>query len=274
MPAARIALWVASIAGLALLVRSLVIAPVPFWIAVTALVLYVTYSTLGVIVPQLEMYADVLWKGDPASRAVALTFDDGPHPVTTRRVLEALDQAGARATFFVVGRKVEQYPDVVREINARGHAIGLHGFEHNRLFTLKAPSYVLDDIRRTQEAVERACGLRPTLFRPPIGYITPRTALGAKRAGVSIVAWSARALDGLGQTDVDRVVRRVERKLEPGAIVMLHDASERETFEPATVEALPRILTAIKERGLETVTVPEMLEQPQTERGQVAQRLL
>lgn len=262
MPPARIALWVASIAGLALLARSLFIAPVPFWIAASALLLYVAFSTVGVIVPQLEMYGDVLWKGDPASRAVALTFDDGPHPVTTRRVLDALEQSGARATFFVVGRKVEQYPDVVREIHARGHALGLHGFEHDRLFTLKSPSYVARDIRRTQDAVERACGVRPILFRPPIGYVTPRTALGAARAGVRLVAWSARALDGLGKTDVDRVVRRVESRLAPGTIVMLHDASERETFEPAAVEALPRILAAIRARGLETVTVPELETSP------------
>ena len=103
---------------------------------------YVALATAGVLIPQLEMYGDMLWRGTPGARTVALTFDDGPHPETTRRVLEMLRaNGGQRATFFVVGRKARQYPDVVREIHAAGHAIGLHGYEHDRLYALKPPAY-------------------------------------------------------------------------------------------------------------------------------------
>src|SRR5262245_16839496 len=117
MPLARIALWVASAAGIALFVRTLLIGPIPSWIAIVAFVAYATFCTLGVLVPQLEMYGDIEWCAVPGANAVALTFDDGPNPDTTRRVLAILAERGQKATFFVVGCKARLHPDVVREIH-------------------------------------------------------------------------------------------------------------------------------------------------------------
>jgi peptidoglycan/xylan/chitin deacetylase (PgdA/CDA1 family) len=259
MPAARIALWVSSVGGLALLARSLVIGPVPTWIAIVAFIGYATLCTVGVLVPQLEMYGDVIWRGEPGMRRVALTFDDGPNPKTTRKVLKILARAGHKATFFVVGRKAQQHPDVIAEIHDAGHALGLHGYQHDRIYSLKPPRYVADDIAKTQQAVWDACGLRPTLFRQPVGYVSSRTAAGAKRAGVRIIAWSARGLDGLGPADPDCVLERIEKKLRDGAIVLLHDAAERDDFVPATLEILPRLLELLDERGLRAVTIDELI---------------
>ena len=260
MPPARIVLWVFSLGGLALLARSLLGEPPPLWLAVAALLAYVVLATVGVIFPQLEMYGDVIWRG---TRDVALTFDDGPHPHTTRRVLRLLAERGQRATFFVVGRKVALYPDVVKEIHDAGHALGLHGYLHDRLFSFKSPDYVRSDIERTQRAVEAACGARPTLFRPPIGHVSSRTARGASLAGVTLVAWSLRVFDGVGKPDPERVVARVARGLRPGAIVLLHDAAEREDFEPTSIDALPRILELIADKGLRCLGVDELIAREQ-----------
>jgi peptidoglycan-N-acetylglucosamine deacetylase len=258
VPAARIALWVMSLGGLALLARTFLIDPPPLWFALSAMIAYVAFATLGVLVPQLEMYGDVFWRGAPGERSVALTFDDGPNPRTTRRVLEILAEKQQRATFFVVGRKARLHPEVVREIHEAGHEIGLHGYAHDRLYCFKPPSYVVEDVARTQKAIEEACGARPTLFRPPVGYVSSRTAVGARRAGVRLVGWSARGIDGLGATDSARVVRRIERKLEDGAIVLMHDASEKDDFVPASIDALPKLLATLEARGLRTVTVSEL----------------
>lgn len=260
MPPARITLWVASIGGLALLARSLLMRPVPLWLALAAFVAYATLATVGVLFPQLEMYGDVIWRGEPGARGVALTFDDGPHPRTTRQVLEILAKAGHKATFFVVGRKVQLHPDVVREIHAAGHALGLHGYRHDRLFALKPPGYVRADIERTQQAIEQACGVRPVLFRPPIGHVSSRTSAGASRAGVALVAWSARGLDGVPGAEPERVVRRIEHRLQDGAIVLLHDAAERDDYVPASIEVLPRLLETLERRGLRTVSIAALLE--------------
>jgi peptidoglycan/xylan/chitin deacetylase (PgdA/CDA1 family) len=240
------------------LVRSLLIGPVPTWLAVLLLVLYVAYCTIGTVVPQLEMYGDWIWRGERGQQRVALTFDDGPNPDSTRRVLDALERAGQKATFFVVARKAEAHPDVVREIHEAGHLIGLHGYAHDRLYSLKAPRFVEHDIKRSQDVIERICGVRPTIFRPPLGYVTPRTVVGARRAGVELIAWSVRSIDGLGTSDPSRVFSRVERGLEEGAIVALHDAAERDDFEPASVKALPRILDALERRGLKSVRLDEL----------------
>lgn len=261
MPPARIALWVASIGGLAIAVRSLLGSPIPMWLAVVLLLSYAVFCTLGVLIPQLEMYGDVEWRGEPGKQRVALTFDDGPNEKTTRKVLAVLARRGHKATFFVVGRKARLHPDVVKEIHDGGHGIGLHGYQHDRLYSLKPPRYVTDDIERTKKAIEEACGVRPSWFRPPVGYVSSRTALGAKKAGVRTVAWSVRSLDGLGGSDPERVAERVERRLSDGAIVLLHDAAERDDFEPASVAALPAILDSIEERGLRTVSLEELLDE-------------
>jgi len=262
MPPARIALWVASVGGLALLGRTLWMEPLPTWVAVTAFLSYAALCTLGVLWPQLEMYGDVEWRGEAGRKVIALTFDDGPNPKTTRKVLQILARGGHRATFFVVGRKALRHADVLREIHQAGHELALHGFQHDRLYALKPPKYVAEDIARTQAAVEQAVSVRPRLFRPPVGYLSSRTAAGADRAGVRTVAWSARGVDGMGPSDPDRVYGRIEKDLIDGAIVLLHDSAERDDFEPASVEILPRLLEEIEERGLRTVTVTELLDGP------------
>jgi peptidoglycan/xylan/chitin deacetylase (PgdA/CDA1 family) len=243
-----------------LLLYALLLEPPPLGWVVAFLFVYVTYATLGVVVPRLGVYADIVWRGEPGRKLVALTFDDGPHPRTTRRVLEILAERGARATFCVVGRKVEQWPDVVREIHDAGHELALHGYVHDRLYCFRPPHFVKVDIQRSQRLIQRIAGVIPKRFRPPIGYVSHRTGSGAKRAGVSIVGWSARGIDGIGATDPVRVVRRIERDIEDGAIILLHDAAEHDDFEPASIEALPALLDAIDARGLRPVTLEELLE--------------
>ena len=259
MPPARVALWVLSLGGLALLARSVIFTPPPLWIALGAFFAYATFATLGVIFPQLEMFGDVVWRGEPTQAEVALTFDDGPNPETTRRVLAILAERGHVATFFVVGRKAAQHPDVVREIHAGGHALGLHGYAHDRLFSFRTPAHVAADIERTQAVIEAATGERPTMFRPPIGHVSSRTASGAARAGVTIVAWSLRVFDGVARPSPERILARLEARLKPGAIVLLHDAAERDDFAPSSIDALPRILDLIEARGLRTARVDRMI---------------
>ena len=251
VPPGRIAVWVLTIGGIALAVRAAVIGPVPLRVALGALGAYLTVIVTGVLVPRLEMFCDVRWRGDPGTRAVAFTFDDGPHPVSTRRVLAALRDAGATATFFVIGRKAEAHPDLVREIVAAGHTLGVHGYEHDWLYALKPPRDVEGDIRRAQDVVERACGVRPRWFRPPIGQVSPPTAEGARRAGVEIVGWSVRAFDGVSGMAPAGVARRVARGLRAGAIILLHDAAEADDFHPASAGALPALLAAARERHLD-----------------------
>jgi peptidoglycan/xylan/chitin deacetylase (PgdA/CDA1 family) len=260
VPPARIALWVFSIGGLALATRAVLLRPVPLCIALPAFVGYLAFCVYGVLAPRLQMFGDVTCRGDAKSGGVALTFDDGPHPVTTRRILALLADADAYATFFVLGEKVERHPDVLKDLVAAGHSVGVHGYSHDRLYAFKSPSEVARDIARVQDLIEREAGVRPRWFRPPVGQVSPRTAEGAKRAGVDVVGWSVRGLDGLRRSDPERVARRIERGIEAGAIVLLHDAAEGDDFEPASLEALPKVLESVARKGLRVVPLQALIE--------------
>lgn len=215
--------------------------------------------TTGVVCPSLGIYGRVVRRGPPGRARVALTFDDGPHPVTTRRVLEALAPTRHRATFFVLGEKVRRHPDVVREIHDAGHTLGIHGDRHDRLLSFRFAASVHTAIARTADAVEGATGARPRFFRPPLGHTSISTVLGARRAGVVLIGWSARGYDGIRLRSPDAVLTRLRRTIDDGAIVMLHDAAEHDDFEPAAVRALPLVTAWLDERGLASVGLDTFL---------------
>jgi peptidoglycan/xylan/chitin deacetylase (PgdA/CDA1 family) len=254
VPLARALLWLLSLSALlwcALTFQRQLPNPLELCCAFSGLFLY---ATLGVLWPQCGMYGRALSRGQAGARRVALTFDDGPHPITTRAVLEILHAHDVRATFFVLGYKVLAHPDVVREIHRAGHTLGVHGFQHDRLFCLRSARYAKTQIERTQQAIFSACGVLPTLFRPPIGFASHLTFRGAEQAGVEVVAWTVRSLDGLERARSERVAERVIEHLVDGAIVLLHDAAERDDFEPASIAALPTILRALREREYSAVS--------------------
>jgi peptidoglycan-N-acetylglucosamine deacetylase len=243
----------------------------PRWLGALSAAWY-SVATIGVFFPRLEMYGPIVSRGPTGRGLVALTFDDGPHPVTTRRVLAALAATGHRATFFVLGAKVRRHPDVVREIHAAGHTIGLHGDRHDRLHAFRMPWRVHDELLRAAQAVEDAAGVRPRFFRPPLGHTSLTTTRGVRRTGMTVVGWATRGLDGIRGRTPEAVVARVARSMTDGAIVMLHDASEHDDFEPAAVEALPELLRLLDERGWTSVGLDTLLDQPEGESPQAAGR--
>src|SRR5665213_3495244 len=156
-----------------------------------------------------------------SGRAVALTFDDGPNPDATPLVLDALKARGVHATFFVLGRHAERWPDLVRRVADEGHAIGNHGYYHQKLH-FKSPRYVRDDLTLGTQMIERAAGVHPKLFRAPHGFRSPWVTAIAKSLGQRTVGWS------LGVWDSDRpgvgvIADRTVRGAKPGALLLLHD---------------------------------------------------
>lgn len=252
-------LYLATAGGLALTARSVAGHPAPLSVAVGCLVGYLGLVALGVTVPRMQMWGEVICHV-PGGRGVALTFDDGPHPEHTRVVAGHLAKFGARATFFLIGEKTARHPDVARELVAQGHEVGVHGHRVDRLLTLRSQQAALDDTRRSVEAIEAATGERPGLFRPPYGLLTPRLVEAVGACDLEIIGWSARGLDGLARTTRDAMLRRVVPGLRDGAIVCLHDAAEHDDRVPLMTTALPALLEAASARGLPCVTVSELLQ--------------
>jgi peptidoglycan/xylan/chitin deacetylase (PgdA/CDA1 family) len=205
---------------------------------------------LGTYFPNLQVFLDVVSRGPRGAGGVALTFDDGPHPVHTREVLDLLDAHGAKATFFIVGEKAERHPDVVREIGARGHDLAVHGNTHDRFLNMRNERRIADDVTRTVAIIERLTGQRTVLFRPPLGFTSPRTMVVVRELAMNVVGYSARAYDGLDVTNAERIVARVAPKLADGTIVLMHDAAENGDRKPSSIAALPGILAEMKRRGL------------------------
>lgn len=250
LPAARVVLYVATIGALGLIARSLVLGPLPAVVPALACGAYVLLIGAGVAFLRLGMFVDVVWRGPKEARGVALTFDDGPSPEHTPKILDLLDKARVKATFFVIGKKALAHPEIVKEIAARGHAVGVHGHVHDRFLSLRTPARVSDDIEHCIAAVEKITGKRPVFYRPPVGLTSPRIARALDWFDVTVVGWSVRALDGVRSAKPEKVAARVVRGLDDGAIVLLHDAAERDDHAPASVEALPRILEAMARKDL------------------------
>jgi peptidoglycan-N-acetylglucosamine deacetylase len=210
-------------------------------------------------VPSFLEHRDTLerWRRFPgrerAPSGIALTFDDGPDPDATPAVLEILDAAGVRATFFLVGEQLLVHHELGEAVAAAGHEVALHGFRHVEHDELAEPR---DDLLRGLDAVEAATGIRPVLFRPPYGRFSAASYAACRELGLEAVYWSAWGSDWEA-IPAARIAEVVRRDLAPGAIVLLHD-SARYAHRPRaspTVEALPAILDEVRERGLEPVAL-------------------
>jgi peptidoglycan/xylan/chitin deacetylase (PgdA/CDA1 family) len=191
--------------------------------------------------------------------AVALSFDDGPDPAVTPALLDALDAAGARATFFVVGEQLLRTPTLGGEIVRRGHEVALHGFGHPRHDELPAGAS-RDDLAKGHGAVEAATGRAPRFFRPPYGEGTEATKGACERLALEPVHWSAWGFDW-EPIAAEEIAELVSADLAEGTIVVLHDSARyapREDARP-TVEAVGLVTGAAAERGLSLLPVGECL---------------
>lgn len=191
-------------------------------------------------------------------KCVAITFDDGPG-LYTDKLLRALDDADARATFFVLGEVSAARPTSLRKIAAAGHEIGTHTWDHRALPTL-TDAQIRSELSRSADVIEKITGTRPGLMRPPYGSLSARATgiLGAREW--PIILWDVDPADWKDR-NADIVFKRVLSMTAPGSIVLLHD------IHASTVAAVPRILAALADRGYRFVTVSELYNRPLIDGG-------
>jgi peptidoglycan/xylan/chitin deacetylase (PgdA/CDA1 family) len=195
---------------------------------------------------------------------IALTFDDGPDPEVTPRVLDLLDGAGARASFFVIGRRAHAHPELTAEIARRGHRVENHTDTHPHLFACYTAGPLRREVERAQSAVAAATGRRPTLFRAPAGLRNPLLDWVLHRAGLRLVSWTRRGFDAVDR-DPAAIARRLLAGLTAGDILLLHDgrATARPAGNPVVLEVLPRLLDALTRQGFRSVPVPDPAASPE-----------
>ena len=226
---------------------------------------WLTYATVA---PASELWGAVVARGPEGSKQVALTFDDGPTPGATDRVLDVLRAEDARATFFVIGANVLRHPDLLRRIHDDGHQVGNHSFNHSHYTVFGRRRYWDDEIRRTDEAIASVLGERATVFRPPMGVRTWHTTAAARGQGHALVTWTRRAIDGLPTTP-QRILRRFANP-SGGEILLLHDGIEPNALHAdrsATIACVEPLIRLIRERGLQPARLDAMFPPPEPGEG-------
>jgi peptidoglycan-N-acetylglucosamine deacetylase len=214
----------------------------------------------GAVAPSSELFGSSVRHTDSAKK-IALTFDDGPNPAVTPKLLELFDRHSVRATFFLIGKFARACPDLVRDISARGHMLGNHTETHANLF-FRSRAGIRDELARCQDAVSSATHAEPPLWmRPPYGYRSPWLGGEVRRAGMrGVVLWSRICWDWNPQPP-ERLIARLARVAQPGGsrgdIVVLHDGDHRALGGDRhhVAAALEHWLPRWRDAGIEFVTI-------------------
>ncbi|KGO83727.1 peptidoglycan/xylan/chitin deacetylase (PgdA/CDA1 family) [Flavobacterium cauense R2A-7] len=187
-------------------------------------------------------------------RKIAISFDDGPHPMT-EKVLDVLQQYQAKATFFCIGTQIEKYPEIFKRIIAEGHVVGNHSYSHSNRFGIFSTDKVTEEIRRTDALIEDLTGKNVLFFRPPFGVTNPRIARAAKATAKQVIGWNNRSLDTV-IGDENKILERVKGKVAPGGIILLHDTSQK------TVNVLEQLLLFLQSEKYDVIAIDKLLNLP------------
>lgn len=204
-------------------------------------------------------FPNCLWSGNRDYKAIALTFDDGPHPEYTPQVLAVLDRYNIKSSFFCLGACVNRSPAIAKAICDRGHWIGLHGYDH-RSFPTLSPNHLQESLKRTQAAIYNACELTPEQVcdvRPPNGLFTPQTLQLFFKWNYRPVMWSVVPEDWVRPGGAT-VVRRVLKQVRNGSLIVLHDGACGGQDVAVTIQAL---IPPLIDQGYEFVTIDTLWEQ-------------
>lgn len=210
-----------------------------------AFMVYASYSISS------GVYVKTFCKKHTTDKVVALTFDDGPHPDYTPKVLDILAECEVEATFFCIGENVEAHPEIVERMFAEGHLVGNHSYTHQNKFPLLGVEKMAEEIRKTDELISSLTGAPVHFFRPPFGITNPWVRDALTQFDYNVIGWSVRSYDTV-TADIDVVYKRVVKKIKPGAVILLHD---RLPFAP---ELLSRLLKYLSDEGYEVRRVDKL----------------
>ena len=182
---------------------------------------------------------------------IAITFDDGPHPEFTSKVLDLLKNYNQKATFFLIGKNAVNNLEIVKRVVAEGHVIGNHSYSHSRNMGFFSAKKIASELQQTTNLLLKQTSKQTNLFRPPFGVTNPNIASALEATGMRCIGWNIRSLDTMKISE-EKVYLRITKNLKAGDVILLHDTSEK------TVRVLERLLVYIQKEKLESVTIDEL----------------
>jgi peptidoglycan/xylan/chitin deacetylase (PgdA/CDA1 family) len=231
----------------------------PALIGLTAAAAAATAAGYQTMSPTGQWYGRTFTRGMRGSKQIALTYDDGPNDPHTLTLLDVLAKHSVRATFFMIGRYVQQRPDIVRAVAQAGHVIGNHTFTHPRLIFASA-TRTRTELVDCRQALQDAIGKHSNLFRPPFGGRRPATLRVARELGLQTVMWNVPSYDWKASS-AGAIEQKIARQIRSGDVILLHDGDYRAmgADRAQTVIATDNLIRRYRDQGYEFVTVDEML---------------
>ncbi|MBI5510113.1 MAG: polysaccharide deacetylase family protein [Deltaproteobacteria bacterium] len=246
-------------AMLAWVAADLLVGRLPGWPEAAGLAVMFGGLALAAMRLSAQGFVKAFCRAAGARARIALTFDDGPDPATTPQVLDVLRRHGVRATFFVLGAKVDAHPQLVARLREQGHEVGTHGYDHDWRSVLTVAG-ARRQVQRGVDSLLRALGVPPVFFRPPYGVVTPALAVALAGARLQVVGWSLRTRDGTGRGEPLARAQWVVRVARAGDVILMHDAPRepggRMPLGPAMLES---VIVGLKDRGFELVVLSDLL---------------
>jgi peptidoglycan/xylan/chitin deacetylase (PgdA/CDA1 family) len=244
------------VAGLTVIFAAVLLLLHHYILLIPLIVVFLIFGGVGVAVPQMRFFGPFICRGKTKRLQVALTFDDGPDPRSTPRLLEILREARIPAAFFCIGNRVAAHPELAAQIVREGHLLENHTYTHSYLTNFFTVAHLRREMADTQDAIKKSTGTVPAFFRPPMGQSNPRTFRAARNLQMQVVGWTIRSLDTLTR-DPEKIVARIRRGLHPGAVILLHDGNIPVDKVEATVKSL---LETLRQKGYEVVRLDELLK--------------
>ena len=240
---------------------SIVLAMVNELLCVLPLAVFVGSFLIAPFLPRYGFFLPVVSRGCTGKNMVALTFDDGPEPAATPKILELLEKYNAPATFFVIGEKAQRHPELMRDILARGHDVGNHSFRHDVFLMLRSRKKIAAEICMAQQALN-ACGIKPLVFRPPVGITNPLLGSILKKYGLLCVNFSCRGFDA-GNRRCKGLAERILKKVRPDDIILLHDCMPHgDGSVDIWLQEIEAILAGLREKNLAPVPLEQLIGRP------------
>lgn len=224
------------------------------WYYVILVLVFLFLEVYGAASIQSGFHLPAFFRKDTKEKIVALTFDDGPS-ANTLKVLEVLARHGAQATFFCIGKNLEGNETIVKQAYQEGHTLANHSYSHNFWFDLKTTAAMEADLLKATDSIRQCIGKSPVYFRPPYGVTTPALARAVKKLKYHCIGWNIRSFDTKGHS-ADQVLKRIEKALRPGSIILLHDTIS------GTELVTDKLLSFLKEQNYKVVPLVEMLQKP------------